>query len=151
MIMKQSDIFSLHACCFCLSWRPPRELNRNDGAQKVITREKVFQGSKFPPNIESSVETGVLLIRGTGATLRSGRVKVFALRIVVAEASGALVVGTGTSECSNLRGGGMTRNWSKRQITESNVLAGQSGPTGVGQVGQEGTNGRQCHQQKGRR
>ena len=108
MMMKQRVIFSRHACCFCLSWRPPTELRRTLGAQKVITREKIFQGSK-PPEMTGSAAptpTGCGVMRGTGATLRSGLVSVFALRTVARETSwvGRRVVGIGTSETSTLSG-----------------------------------------------
>ena len=106
--MKQSVIFSRHACRFCLSSRPPRELRRTPGAQKVIIREKRFQGSKPPEVTESVTGTpmGCGVMRGTGATLRSGLVRVFALRRVAWEASwvGRRVVGIGTSEASTLSG-----------------------------------------------
>ena len=71
-------------------------------------REKSFQGSK-PPDAAGSV-TGMPMgwgvMRGTGATLRSGLVRVFALRTVAWEASwvGRRVVGIGTSETSTLSG-----------------------------------------------
>ena len=106
MMMKQRVIFSRHACCFCLSLRPPTELRRTPGAQKVTIREKIFQGSK-PPEVTVSVAptpAGCGVMRGTGATLRSGLVRVFALRTVAWEASwvGRRVVGIGTSEISTL-------------------------------------------------
>lgn len=47
--MKQSAIFSRHACCVFLSLRPPRELRRTAGAQKVTTREKMTQASNSKP------------------------------------------------------------------------------------------------------
>ena len=108
MMMKQRVIFSRHACCFCLSRRPPSELRRMPGAHKVINREKIFQGSK-PPELTGSAgptPTGCGVMRGTGATLRSGLVRVFALRTVAWEASWVCrrVVGIGTSETSTLRG-----------------------------------------------
>jgi len=108
MTMRQRVIFSRHACCFCLSLRPPRELRRTPGAQKVTMREKIFQGSK-PPEVTGSAPltpTGCGVMRGTGATLRSGLVSVFALRTVAWEASwvGRRVVGIGTSEASTLSG-----------------------------------------------
>lgn len=108
MTMKQRVIFSRHACCFCLSSRPPRELRRAPGAQKVTTREKTFQGSRPPEMTGSATVTpaGCGVMSGTGATLRSGLVRVFALRTVAWETSwvGRRVVGIGTSEASTLSG-----------------------------------------------
>ena len=105
-IMKQRVIFSRHACCFCLSSRPPSELRRTPGAQKVTIREKIFHGSKPPEVTGSAAPMGCGVMRGTGATLRSGLVRVFALRTVAWDASwvGRRVVGIGTSETSTLRG-----------------------------------------------
>ena len=106
--MKQSAIFSLHACCFCLSLSPPKELSKTPGAQKETILEKMRQTSQsdsggdlladIPEGEGKSVTAG--LINGTGATPRSGRVRVFARRIV--PVAGCLVtagreVGIGTS------------------------------------------------------
>ena len=107
MMMKQRVIFSRHACCFCLSSRPPTERRRTPGAQKVRIREKSFHGSKPPEETGSAAPMpGCGVMRGTGATLRSGLVSVFALRTVAWEASwvGRRVVGIGTSEISTLCG-----------------------------------------------
>jgi len=107
-MMRQRVIFSRHACCFCLSCRPPSELRRTPGAQKVTIREKIFQGSKPPEVTGSAAPTpaGCGVMRGTGATLRSGLVRVFALRTVAWETSwvGRRVVGIGTSETWTLSG-----------------------------------------------
>lgn len=103
--IKHKAIFSLHACIVPLSFKPPIERNKNEGAQKVTSKEKRRQMSKPPPEALggitpepdwASVDGGFM--RGTGATLLSGRVRVLARRIVVADAIGGLVVGIGTSE-----------------------------------------------------
>lgn len=102
--MKHKAIFSLQACIFALSLKPAKELSRKDGAQNVIILEKSRQGSTPVPRKPLDIEPdalgtseGVGLIRGTGATLRSGRVSVLARRMVVPVDSGSRVVGTGTS------------------------------------------------------
>ena len=62
-------------------------LKRTEGAQKVTTREKMTQASNSKNGEESEAagddcNAGWGLMRGGGATPRSGRVSVFALRIV---------------------------------------------------------------------
>lgn len=101
--MEQRAIFSLHACLTLKSFIPPSELKRKSGTQKVTTLENIFQGNE-PLWAEGSgveleadeVRTGGL-ISGTGATLLSGRVSVFARRMVAPESGGCRVVGIGTS------------------------------------------------------
>ena len=95
--MKHKAIFSLHACRTALSLRPPTELKRNDGAQNVTRREKMTHASMEDDGSGTgkgdSWDCGVM--RGGGATPRSGRVRVFALRIV--GPCLGLVVGMGMS------------------------------------------------------
>ena len=103
--MEHNAIFSLHACCVPLSLSPPIELSKNEGAQKVMTAAKIRHKSNPPSEPALAVGTdepptklGAGLMSGTGATLLSGLVRVFARRTVVAEDIGSLVVGIGTSE-----------------------------------------------------
>ena len=84
-IIKHKAIFSLHACRTALSLRPPSELKRTEGAQNVTKREKMTHGSLEDDDGSVGVKGDSCdcgLIRGGGATPRSGRVRVFALRIV---------------------------------------------------------------------
>lgn len=103
-IMKHKAIFSLHACIFALSLRPEKELRRKEGAQNVTILEKARHGSILVPRNPLDIEPDAFgaservgLMRGTGATLRSGRVSVLARRMVVPIDKGGRVVGTGTS------------------------------------------------------
>lgn len=103
-ITKHKAIFSLQACIFALSLRPEKELRRKEGAQNVTILEKARHGSTPVPRNPLDIEPDALgaservgLMRGTGATLRSGRVSVLARRMVVPIDNGGRVVGTGTS------------------------------------------------------
>lgn len=104
--MKHKAIFSLQACLVLLSLSPPIDERRNEGAQKVTRSEKNFHRSNPPleaweagiaPETEGLSVVGGLM-RGTGATLRSGRVRVLARRTVVPDEKGGLLVRIGTSE-----------------------------------------------------
>ena len=102
---KQRVIFSLQAWRTFLSFKPPSELKRKSGAHKVTRIEKNVQRSK--PDLEVSAKATAPgeeerwaaggLMRGTGATLRSGRVRVFARRMVAPLGGGGRVVGMGMS------------------------------------------------------
>src|ERR1700733_1012356 len=94
--MKHKAIFSLQACLVLLSLSPPIDERRNEGAQKVTRSEKNFHRSNPPleaweagiaPETEGLSVVGGLM-RGTGATLRSGRVRVLARRTVVPDEKG---------------------------------------------------------------
>jgi hypothetical protein len=52
-IIKHRAIFSLQACRTALSLRPPTDLKRTEGAQKVTTREKMTQASKSKDDDDS--------------------------------------------------------------------------------------------------
>lgn len=78
------------------------ELKRAEGAQNVTTREKMAHASKLNDDdsaagVEDKCSEGCGLIRGGGATPRSGRVRVFALRTVPEGPCLGVVVGIGTS------------------------------------------------------
>ena len=101
-MMKHKAIFSLHACRTALSFRPPMELKRTDGAQNVTTRQKTTHTSKSGEDDVEGAEGDTCrescgLMRGGGATPRSGRVRVFALRTVPEGADLGMVVRIGTS------------------------------------------------------
>lgn len=77
-------------------------LKRTEGAQKVITRQKMGHASKLNEDDSATYEGvgcrgGFGLMRGGGATPRSGRVRVFALRTVPEAPSLGFVVGIGMS------------------------------------------------------
>jgi len=102
LMMKHKAIFSLHACRTALSLRPPTELKRTEGAQNVTTREKMTHASKLNDDDSTAVgrdccREGCGLMRGGGATPRSGRVRVFALRTVPEGPCLVVVVGIGMS------------------------------------------------------
>lgn len=105
-MMKQREIFSLQACLFSLSFRPTTDSSKNEGAQKVTMREKMRHASRPCCGTEVIPEPGGIcapwgLMSGTGATLLSGRVNVFARR-TVPEGLRTRGVGMGTSEESYL-------------------------------------------------
>jgi len=112
--MKHKAIFSLQACLVLLSLSPPTDERRNEGTQKVTKNEKSLHRSNPPleareagiaPEAEGMSVVGGLM-SGTGATLRSGRVRVLARRTVVPDARGGLLVKIGTSEVKFDRYGG---------------------------------------------
>jgi hypothetical protein len=122
-IMKHKAIFSLHACRTALSLRPPTELKRAEGAQNVTTRVKITHasledGDDSVTGKGDSCDCGVM--RGGGATPRSGRVRVFALRSVPDEPYLGVVVGMGMS--SRLK---CTAIMKKRGADKERTLANQ--------------------------